>query len=216
VVLQKVTLASLECGRSEFYFRVVFHPNLQPTPQGVSFRFAVVDAYIFLDGLFQFFFYFCLRLAEDIFDDGFARLWIVTECVPALPTSVLALSDVPFPVCLQFLKYGHRLITDIDKKLCLKLRAIQQVSYQTCIVADLRPRLFSANQAVNKFCLRNHIFAASFLPLHSACAITAHKLGHIGNTDAVEVADDRVLQAARRHGELECGLLVLIVVETVE
>ena len=91
---------------------------------------------------------------------------------------------------LQFLKYGHRLITDIDKKLCLKLRAIRQVSYQTCIAADFRPRLFSANQAVNTFCLRNHISAASSLSLHSAGAVAAHELGHVGNIHAVEVADD--------------------------
>ena len=94
---------------------------------------------------------------------------------------------------MQFLKYGYRLITDIDKKLCLKLRAIQQVSYQTCIAADLRPRLFSANQAVNKFCLRNHISAASSLPLHPASAVAAHELRHVGNVHTVEVADDRVL-----------------------
>ena len=47
----------------------------------------------------QFFFYFRLRLAKDIFDDGFAGFRIVTDCVPTLPAAILALSDVPFPVC---------------------------------------------------------------------------------------------------------------------
>ncbi len=54
------------------------------------------------DGFFQFFFYFRLRLAEDVFDDGLASFRIVTDCVPALPASVLSFSDVPFPICSSF------------------------------------------------------------------------------------------------------------------
>ena len=50
----------------------------------------------------QFFFYFRLRLAKNVLDDGFAGFWIVTDCVPTLPASILALSDVPFPVCSSF------------------------------------------------------------------------------------------------------------------
>ena len=45
---------------------------------------------------------FRLRFSEDIFDDGLSCLWIVTNRVPALPASILALSDVPFPVCSSF------------------------------------------------------------------------------------------------------------------
>ena len=63
---------------------------------------SVVDADVFLDGFFQFFFYFRLRLAKDIFDDGFAGFRIVTDCVPALPTSVFSFSDVPLAVCSSF------------------------------------------------------------------------------------------------------------------
>ena len=58
-----------------------------------------VDAHVFLDCLFQLFLDFRLRLAEDVFDDGLASFRIVTDCVPALPTSILALSDVALAVC---------------------------------------------------------------------------------------------------------------------
>ena len=63
---------------------------------------SVVDAHVFLDGFFQFFFYFRLRLAEDVFDDGLASFRIVTDCVPALPSTVLSFADVPFPVRSSF------------------------------------------------------------------------------------------------------------------
>ena len=64
--------------------------------------------------------------------------------------------------------------------------------------------------------MRSHIFSAIFSPLHSAGAVAAHELRHVGNIHAVEVADDRVLQAARRHGKLQRGLLVLIVVQSID
>ena len=66
---------------------------------GVGFGSSVVDADVFLDGFFQFFFYFRLRLAKDVFDDGLASFRIVTDCVPALPTTILAFSDVALAVC---------------------------------------------------------------------------------------------------------------------
>ncbi|MFR5844424.1 MAG: hypothetical protein ACLUEU_01120 [Oscillospiraceae bacterium] len=43
-----------------------------------------------------------MRLAEDVFDDGLSGFRIVTDSVPAFPASILALSDVPFPVCSSF------------------------------------------------------------------------------------------------------------------
>ena len=101
VVFQK-TLAGLERGRSEFYFRVVFHPHFQPTPHGVLLGPPIVDAHIFFDGLFQLFLDLGLRLAENILDDGFAGFRIVTDCVAALPSSILALSDIAFSVCSSF------------------------------------------------------------------------------------------------------------------
>ena len=52
--------------------------------------------------VFSVFFYFRLRLAEDVFDDGLASFRIVTDCVPALPSTVLAFADVPFPVRSSF------------------------------------------------------------------------------------------------------------------
>ena len=97
VVFQK-TLAGLERGRSEFHLGVVLHPDLQPTSHGVGFCLAVVDTHIFLDGFLQLFLDFCLRLAENVLDDGFAGFRIVTDCVPALPSTVLSFADVPFPV----------------------------------------------------------------------------------------------------------------------
>ena len=56
----------------------------------------------------------------------------------------------------------------------------------------------------------------SFLSLHSAGAVAAHELFHIGNADTVKVADDAVLQAAGRDCKLERRLLVLIVVQAVD
>ena len=61
--------------------------------------FFFVAADVFLDGFFQFFFHLCLRLAEDILDDGFAGFRIVTDCVPTLPASVLSFADVALAVC---------------------------------------------------------------------------------------------------------------------
>ena len=56
----------------------------------------------------------------------------------------------------------------------------------------------------------------SFLSLHAAGAVAAHELGDVGDGDAVEIAGDAVLQAARRDCELERRLLVLIVVQPVD
>ena len=56
----------------------------------------------------------------------------------------------------------------------------------------------------------------SFLSLHSAGAVAAHELRHIGDRSTVEITDDAVLQAARRDCELERRLLVLIVVQPVD
>ena len=98
VIFQKA-LAGFEGRWAQLDFCVVFHPDLQPAPHGVGFRPPVVDADVFLDGFLQLFFYFRLCFSEDIFDDGLACLWIVTDCVPALPTSVFSFSDVPLAVC---------------------------------------------------------------------------------------------------------------------
>ncbi len=56
----------------------------------------------------------------------------------------------------------------------------------------------------------------SFLSLHAAGAVAAHELGDVGDGDAVEIAGDAVLQAARRDCELERRLLVLILVQPVD
>ena len=101
VVFQKA-LRGFEGRWTEFHLGVVLHPDLQPTPHRVGLGPSVVDADVFLDGFFQFFFYFRLRLAEDVFDDGLASFRIVTDCVPALPSTVFPLANVPFPVRSSF------------------------------------------------------------------------------------------------------------------
>ena len=95
-------LAGLERRRPEFYFCVVFHPDLQPCSHRVGFCLAVVDAHVFLDGFFQLFLDFRLRLAENILDDGLPCFGIVADSVPALPSTVLSFADVPFPVRSSF------------------------------------------------------------------------------------------------------------------
>ena len=101
VVFQKA-LAGLERGRSEFYFRVVLHPDLQPTPHRVGLGPSVVDADVFLYGFLQLLLDRSLRLAENIFDDGFSGFRIVTDSVPPLPASVLSFSDIALTVRSPF------------------------------------------------------------------------------------------------------------------
>ena len=43
-----------------------------------------------------------LRLAENVFDDGLAGFWIVTDCVPPLPAAILSFADIAFSVCSSF------------------------------------------------------------------------------------------------------------------
>ena len=40
-----------------------------------------------------------LCFTENVLDNGFSGFWIVTDCVAALPSSILALSDIAFSVC---------------------------------------------------------------------------------------------------------------------
>ena len=101
VVFQKA-LRGFEGRWAQLDFCVVFHPDLQPTPHRVGLGPSVVDADVFLDGFLQLFLDLCLRLAEDVFDDGLASLWIVADSVSSLPASVLSLADVPFPVRSSF------------------------------------------------------------------------------------------------------------------
>jgi len=101
VVFQK-TLAGFEGRWAQLDFRIVFHPDLQPTPHGVGLGPSVVDAHIFFDGFLEFLLNFCLCFAENIFDDGFSGFGITTDCVPALPAAVLSLADVPLAVCSSF------------------------------------------------------------------------------------------------------------------
>ena len=62
----------------------------------------LVDAHVFLDGFFEFLLDLGLRFTQHVLDDGFAGFWIVTDCVPALPSTVLSFADVPFPVRSSF------------------------------------------------------------------------------------------------------------------
>jgi len=101
VVLQKA-LRGFEGRWAQLDFCVVFHPHFQPTPHGVVLGPPIVDSHVFFDGLFQLFLDLGLRFTQHVLDDGFASFRIVTDCVPALPASILALSDVPFPVRSSF------------------------------------------------------------------------------------------------------------------
>ena len=101
VVFQK-TLRGFVGRWAQFDFRVVFHPDLQPCSHRIGLGPSVVDADVFLDGSLEFLFHFRLRLAEDIFDDGLSGFRIVTDCVPAFPSSILSLADVPLAVCSSF------------------------------------------------------------------------------------------------------------------
>ncbi|MFR0768678.1 MAG: hypothetical protein ACLSHO_02850 [Dysosmobacter sp.] len=51
---------------------------------------------------FSFLLDFRLRLTKDVLDDGFSGFGISANRVPALPTTILAFSDVPFPICSSF------------------------------------------------------------------------------------------------------------------
>ena len=95
-------MAGLERGRPEFHLGVVLHPDLQPTTYRVGLGPSVIDADVFLNGFLQLLLYLSLRLAENILDDGFAGFWISANRVPALPSTVLSLADVPFPVRSSF------------------------------------------------------------------------------------------------------------------
>jgi len=101
VVFQKA-LRGFEGRWAQLDFCVVFHPHFQPTPHGVVLGPPIVDAHIFFDGFLQLFFYFRLRFAENIFDDGLSGFRISANCVPALPAAVLSLADVPLAVCSSF------------------------------------------------------------------------------------------------------------------
>ena len=56
----------------------------------------------FADCGFEFFLDLGLRLAEDILDEPLSGLRVITGGVPALPSAVFPLANVPFPVCSSF------------------------------------------------------------------------------------------------------------------
>ena len=43
-----------------------------------------------------------LCFTENVLDNGFSGFWIVTDCVPPLPASVLSFSDIALAVCSSF------------------------------------------------------------------------------------------------------------------
>ena len=101
VVFQKA-LRGFEGGRPEFYFCVVLHPDLQPTPNRVGLGPPVVDADVFLDGFLQLLLDLGLRFTQHVLDDGLSGFRIVADSVPPLPSAVLSFSDVPLAVCSSF------------------------------------------------------------------------------------------------------------------
>ena len=53
-----------------------------------------------------------MRLSKDVFNDGLSCFWIVTDCVPTLPSAVLPLANVPFPVCSSLWHKDGNKLTD--------------------------------------------------------------------------------------------------------
>ena len=138
VVFQKALRGFV--GRwAQINFCVVFHPNLQPTSHRVDLGPSVVDAHIFFDGFFEFLLDLGLRLAEDIFDDGFASFRIVTDCVPALPSTVLSFADVPFPVRSSF-RHGISPFRNEQYRNQGNKATEKRNSYQKVIICPSEPR----------------------------------------------------------------------------
>ena len=101
VVFQKA-LRGFEGRWTEFHLGVVLHPHFQPCSHRVGLGPSVVDADVFLYGFLQLLLDRSLRLSENIFDDDFTGFGIVTDCVAALPSSILALSDIALTVRSSF------------------------------------------------------------------------------------------------------------------
>ena len=85
-------------GNSYVWLGVNVVPASQPCGDGILIGTADVNTLDRFQRGTQFCLAFCLRLAEDIFDDGLAGFWIVTDCVPALPASVLSFSNAALSV----------------------------------------------------------------------------------------------------------------------
>ena len=122
-------------------FRIVFHPDLQPTPHGVGLGPSVVDADVFLDGFFQFLLDFRLCLAEDVFDDGFAGFRIVTDSVSALPAAILSLADIAFAVCSS-LWHGISLLCNGTQYRKRQRKAMGKPHYYQKVINSQPPLIF--------------------------------------------------------------------------
>ena len=75
-----------------------------PYPQChcVGSRFGYIQPLAFADRGFEFFLDLGLRFAQHVLDDPFSALRVIARRVPALPATILALSDVPLAVCSSF------------------------------------------------------------------------------------------------------------------
>ena len=86
-------------GQPDIGFGVEFIPAFQPGGHCVFLSAADIQHFVFLLGGGQFLFYFSLGLAQHVFDDAFAGLWIIACCVAALPAAILSFADIAFTVC---------------------------------------------------------------------------------------------------------------------
>ena len=77
-------------------------PRFHPRTDRVGSRFGYVQPMAFADRSFEFLLDLGLRLAQHVLDDPLSALRVIARRVPALPASVLSLSDVPFSVCSPF------------------------------------------------------------------------------------------------------------------
>ena len=83
-------------------FGVDLIPRFHPRTDCVSPGFGYVQPLAFADRGLEFFLHLGLRFAQHVLDDALSGLRVITDCVPALPSAVFPLANVPFPVCSSF------------------------------------------------------------------------------------------------------------------
>ena len=77
-------------------------PRPHPRCHCVSPSFGYVQPLTFTDRGFEFLLDLGLRFTQHVLDDPLSALRVIACGVAALPSAILSLSDVPFPVCSSF------------------------------------------------------------------------------------------------------------------
>ena len=127
----------------------------------------------FADRGFEFLLDLGLRFTQHVFDDGLAGFRIVTDCVPALPSTVLSFADVPFPVRSSF-RHGISPFRNEQYRNQGNKATRKSNCYQKVIICPSEPRrlifdycgaIFALPEAFF-FCYSGAIFERSRSPLH--------------------------------------------------